>query len=528
MIDRWTAGLVTLMVACGGDDSTTSQPPADGGADQAAADSGGGQDAGDASKATVPGAPTGVMAAANEAKGATVSWTAPAKDGGSPILNYTITASPDGVKVTTPDAKTLASIVLGLKIGSQETFTVHATNAVGDGPESAPSTVATIVDGLAVKGLVACWGDTKLSLTAPAVANAKSYNLYWSTTPGVTRANGTKIPNVTLPYLHMGLVNGTALHYVLTAVDASQVESSESNEATGLPDSTIHDMLAFQSYSFKSIDIADCLSRYSDGATATTRTLTGGNTKLGTTYYGEVAIDPKNKRLYVNGTTGVLVWNNADTVTGNVAPDRQLVTGTVAGIAIDVTHDVLYASTGSTILSFAKASTLNGAVVPTATLVSGGASAIQLTVDEKNDRLYAALGGTGVPRVWDAASTLTGNVAQASRTFNIVGNNNQGGIAIDVASDTLYISGRNTNSVYAIANGSTANGTVMPTRTITDATGLFQAENIGIYNDTLFVLSDSGPFHEVDKASTQMGTIMVSRTFKAGTISSLGGFAYAP
>lgn len=53
--------------------------------------------------ATVPGAPTGVSAVAGNAS-ATVSWSAPGSDGGSPITGYTVTSSP-GAKTCTTSAR---------------------------------------------------------------------------------------------------------------------------------------------------------------------------------------------------------------------------------------------------------------------------------------------------------------------------------------------------------------------------------------------------------------------------------------
>ncbi|MEX2621618.1 MAG: S8 family serine peptidase [Egibacteraceae bacterium] len=89
----------------------------------------------------VPGAPAGVSAVAGDGA-ATVSWSAPGADGGSAVTGYTVTAEPRGASVTVGgDAR--EATVAGLDNGTAYTFTVHATNAVGDGPASAASAPVT-------------------------------------------------------------------------------------------------------------------------------------------------------------------------------------------------------------------------------------------------------------------------------------------------------------------------------------------------------------------------------------------------
>jgi hypothetical protein len=89
-----------------------------------------------------PGAPTSVAAAAGNAQ-ATVSWAAPADNGGTPITKYTVTAAPGGQTASTNDGTTLSATVTGLSNGVTYRFTVVAHNQVGDGPASSPSNAVT-------------------------------------------------------------------------------------------------------------------------------------------------------------------------------------------------------------------------------------------------------------------------------------------------------------------------------------------------------------------------------------------------
>jgi len=73
-----------------------------------------------------------------------------------------------------------------------------------------------------------------VSISWSSVSGATSYNIYWSTTSGVTKTTGTKITGGTSPYTHTGLTNGTTYYYVVTAVN-SYGESSESSQVTGTP-----------------------------------------------------------------------------------------------------------------------------------------------------------------------------------------------------------------------------------------------------------------------------------------------------
>ncbi len=70
-----------------------------------------------------------------------VLFSAPSSDGGSPITSYTVTSNPGNI---TANASASPIIVTGLTNGIPYTFTVTATNAIGTGPASVPSSSVTL------------------------------------------------------------------------------------------------------------------------------------------------------------------------------------------------------------------------------------------------------------------------------------------------------------------------------------------------------------------------------------------------
>ena len=80
----------------------------------------------------MPGQPTNVTATAGNGE-ASVSFTPPQSDGGSPITRYTVTAHPGRIKASGKQSPITAK---GLTNGRTYTFTIKASNSVGTGPAS--------------------------------------------------------------------------------------------------------------------------------------------------------------------------------------------------------------------------------------------------------------------------------------------------------------------------------------------------------------------------------------------------------
>ncbi len=178
-------------------------------------------------------APTNVTIQAGDAQ-ATLSWDAVAG-----ATSYTIfwntTGSVTAVDTAIADATTPYTHT-GLTNGMTSYYAVAAVNAagLGDLSQEVSATPQAIGPG-APANVAATAGYEQVTVTWDAVAGAVSYNLYWSTTSGVTPESGTKIAGVTSPYTHTALTGGQAYYYIVTAVDAD-AEGTASSQVSATAD----------------------------------------------------------------------------------------------------------------------------------------------------------------------------------------------------------------------------------------------------------------------------------------------------
>jgi uncharacterized protein YhjY with autotransporter beta-barrel domain len=143
--------------------------------------------------ATVPGAPTGVAASAGDTQ-ATVTFTAPASDGGAAITTYTATSSPGGFTGTCAGPAACPITVTGLSNGTAYTFTVTATNATGTGAASAASSAVTpSVVPVAAAATMQFQLNTAVALDLAPYITGTGVNVVVAAQHGSTSVSGTQV-----------------------------------------------------------------------------------------------------------------------------------------------------------------------------------------------------------------------------------------------------------------------------------------------------------------------------------------------
>lgn len=183
---------------------------------------------------TVPAAPANLVATDVTPPGATtgsadISFTPP-DNGGRPILSYTVTSSPGGITATAGGRASDIQIT-GLTLGTSYTFTVYATNAVGNGPASAPSnalSTAPVPSPPQNPGAATLNQAAYVSCLPPADDGGSAITSYTVTSsPGGITATGPSCP-----ILVTGLTDGTKYSFTVTATNAAGGTSQPSQPTT--------------------------------------------------------------------------------------------------------------------------------------------------------------------------------------------------------------------------------------------------------------------------------------------------------
>lgn len=153
-----------------------------------------------------------------------VSWLAPLDDGGAPITQYTVTSSPDSITAQV-DGDTLSTTVSGLTNGTSYTFTVIATNNIGNSPASSASaaTIPYTVPGVpTVVSATSTNAAAILSWSAPASNGGNAITTYTLTSSPASTIITTASTTATVT----GLINGTSYTFTVCANNARGASTS--------------------------------------------------------------------------------------------------------------------------------------------------------------------------------------------------------------------------------------------------------------------------------------------------------------
>ena len=373
---------------------------------------------------TVPGVPVIGTATAGDAR-ATVTWTAPASDGGSAITGYSVTAADattpaNGGQTCTWSTGPLTCSVTGLTNGDSYSFTVTAINGVGTGPGSGVSNAVTpdTVPGIPAIG-TATAGDASATVTWTAPTSNGSPITNYDVTIYV---DGTPEATVTIGNVNSdtvsGLTNGTAYTFAVSAINAvgEGLLSSNSNAVTpatvpGVPvigTATAADARATVTWTAPASDGGSAITGYSVTAADATTPANGGQTCTWST--GPL-------------TCSVTGLTNGDSYSFTVTAINGVGTGPGSGVSNAVTPDTV---PGVPAIGTATAGDASATVTWTAPASDGGSAITGYSVTAADATTPANGGQTCTWSTGPLTCSVTGLTNGDSYSFTVTAINGVG------------------------------------------------------------------------------------------------------
>ncbi|AFM43339.1 cell wall-binding protein [Desulfosporosinus acidiphilus SJ4] len=374
--------------------------------------------------ATVPGAPTGVSATAGNSW-ATVNFTAPVSDGGSPIASYTVTSNPGGLTATGSASPITIS---GLVNGTSYSFTVTAANGVGTSGASASSNSVTPSHTNAAPVVTVSGGTTSFTEGSSAVA----------VDPGLTvnDSDNTTLASATVSLGAGFQVGEDILSFINTDPATFGDISAFSNASTGV--------LTLTSAGAKAT-----LNQWQAALRSVTYNNSSESPDISMRTVSFVVNDGTDNSIVVTKDLSVMAVNDSPSVT---APGSITVYENQATPLTGISFSDTDAGSGSVTVDFTATSSTFSAISGGGVIASGtGTSSLELTGTISNINAYITANNVSV--------TMNINSGPGSLTITINDNGNTGsGGALSGSSSIMLVPKPRISSLSPMS-GSAAGGT---------------------------------------------------------------------
>jgi len=262
------------------------------------------------------------------------------------------------------------------------------------------------------------------------------------------------------------------------------------------------------------------------GSVLPAATISGGTTGLSAPQ--RLLVDTAADRLFVanQGGGSVLIFDNASTVTGNVAANRTIFGGATTlvapfDLALDTANNLLYVADGTSIMVFAGASTISGNTPPVRSISMGFSITGILLTTASNQLFVANSAGQAVVRLDGASSQNGAAVVAASITGVSTSLAHPSGLAVDGSGRLVVSNSGVPTSLTLYANATTATGNVTPVANVNGSTTQLQSPGQVLFNSSvttgeLYVVDSlAGRILIFSNETTVNGNVAPARTISA-------------